>query len=118
MDIQTTKTNGHYFTVVRDGAPVVHITSKYVTRRMAEAAAKCWIAFHGEVNMINDGEVFDVRRQGDQVWITITADDMRKRIANAERFGCEVTEHDSLRGPYIQIGRNGSSYGHYFRRTA
>lgn len=47
MDMQTTKAKGKFFTVVRDGAPVVHITRKYLTRRMAEAAAKCWIAFHG-----------------------------------------------------------------------
>jgi hypothetical protein len=47
MDMQTTKAKGKFFTVVRDGAPVVHITRKYLTRRMAEAAAKCWWAFHG-----------------------------------------------------------------------
>ncbi|MEG8276409.1 hypothetical protein [Streptomyces sp. AHA2] len=46
MDMQTAKVKGKFFTVVRDGAPVVHITGKYLTRRMAEAAAKCWVAFH------------------------------------------------------------------------
>src|SRR5687768_4584175 len=47
MDVQTSKSHGKYFSVVRDGAPVVHITRKYMTRRMAEAAAKCWVAFNG-----------------------------------------------------------------------
>ncbi|MFC9620259.1 hypothetical protein ACFTXM_09745 [Streptomyces sp. NPDC056930] len=51
MDIQTTKVRGKFFSVVRDGAPVIHITRKYLTRRMAEAAAKCWVAFHGGEHM-------------------------------------------------------------------
>lgn len=48
MDANTSKVKGKFFTVVRDGAAVIHITRKYLTRRMAEAAAKCWQAFHGE----------------------------------------------------------------------
>jgi hypothetical protein len=43
---------------------------------------------------------------------------MRRRIAEALKFGCDVFERQGTERRYIQIGRNGSSYGQYFRKAA
>lgn len=122
MDTQTTKThNGRYFSVVRDGAPVVHTTRKYLTRRMAEASAACWIAFHGEednMSAVTDSEEFWAYRAGDHKKVTRSAEYVRAKIAEAERFGCDVSEGEGPAGQYIMISKNGSAYGHYFRKAA
>jgi len=119
MDIQTTKVNGRFFSVVRDGAPVVHITGKYLTRQMAEAAAKCWVAFHGEGDMIKDSDKFYSHQQVTGTQIEMTADQVRARIADALKHGCQVDERQGNGCRYIEIHNGkGSAYGQYFRKAA
>ncbi|MEU9560343.1 hypothetical protein [Streptomyces fumanus] len=111
MDMQTTKVRGKFFTVVRDGAPVVHITRKYLTRRMAEAAAKCWVAFRG---------VRKVEIDLNQVYVQgtkrVAAQFVADRVAEAYRFGLTVEVRQGTAGRrYIQISDGkGSAYGQYF----
>jgi hypothetical protein len=71
-----------------------------------------------EVAQVEDDELFEYSRSGDHKLVTITADAMRDRIANAQRFGCDVIERQGTERRYIQIGRNGSAYGQYFRKAA
>lgn len=122
MDMQTTKANGRFFTVVRDGALVVHITRKYLTRRMAEAAAKCWVAFHGNgetkmsESLVKPGERFmccgDFSKEG-PVWREFSAEYVKERIALFAEHGAEAVRKTGPRGEYIEIGQGGSAYAQY-----
>lgn len=115
--INTTQTEDGRFTATV-GA---YRTPSYITRQMAEADAKCWAAFNGEGSdmiEIADGEEFDTHQSGSGLPIAIDAVGMRRRIAEALKFGCDVFERQGTERRYIQIGRNGSSYGQYFRKVA
>ncbi|MFJ9318814.1 hypothetical protein [Streptomyces globisporus] len=121
MDMQTAKVKGKFFTVVRDGAPVVHTTRKYLTRRMAESAAKCWVAFHGEKDsnmdsIIKPGDTFKVRANLTHEWKAVDYATMK---ATLDRIaGSVVTATVRVAAGtgerYIDVHNGGSSYGQYF----
>lgn len=126
MDMQTTKVRGKFFTVVRDGAPVVHITRKYLTRRMAEAAAKCWVAFHGgETKMmgslVKSGERFKAMTERADVgrcWREFSSEYVTEQVAWYAKYNIAAVRKTGPMGEYIEIGRNGSSYAQYHVMTA
>ena len=45
---------GKFFAIVRDDHSVSYETPEYMTRQMAHADARCWMAFHVDIHIIAD----------------------------------------------------------------
>jgi hypothetical protein len=119
MEITVRVSGGMYCAQVRDGRKLVHCTQRFYTEGMALADAKCWMAFHGEGEIMNDlvkpGDKFEAHRKVTGELRPVGAGEMLRLIAEAKSFGLEVVEKMGTERAYIEIGRNGSSYGQYFR---
>jgi len=55
MNIKTTEANGKHTAQVIKGDSLAFTTPTYYTSEMALAAAKCWVAFHGEDEIMTPG---------------------------------------------------------------
>lgn len=112
----TTKNGKHYGIVFRAGREVFR-TPGYLTKAMALADARCWVAFNGEdtMDIVKDTQTFQTRSGYDGSLQIVGPDRMRATIANAERYKVSVSVVTSERGrKYINIHNGGSSYGRYF----
>ncbi|WP_147267287.1 hypothetical protein [Streptomyces sp. SDr-06] len=52
MNTKTTEIDGKYYATVSAGDRVAHRTPAFYMEDMALAAAKCWVAFHEDVEMM------------------------------------------------------------------
>jgi hypothetical protein len=119
MEITVTENNGKHTAQVSEGGRLTFRTPEYCTAEMALADAKCWMAFHGEAESMNEfvkpGDKFEGHRQVTGELFSVSAGEMLRLIAEAKSFGLEIIERMGTERAYIEIGRNGSSYGQYFR---
>lgn len=67
---------GKFFAQVRnayrDGDNILFESPEYLTREMALADAKCWMAFHGEASKVNEeNEANEVNEAPDTLWVPV-----------------------------------------------
>jgi hypothetical protein len=122
MNVITFTTGTKVWAEVRNGGVTVHTTPEYYSERMAYADAYCWVAFHKGESMskadalVKPGDRFEAAEAVTGITRDIPAERVARAIAEAERFNLDVLVRQGTGGrEYIQIGRNGCSYGQYFR---
>jgi hypothetical protein len=119
MGITVTTKSGKHFGIVFHAGRVVFRTPGYVTKAMALADARCWVAFNnkGETveDIVKDTQTFQTRSGYDGSLQIVGPDRMRAAIANARQYKVSVSVVTNERGRrYINIHNGGSSYGRYF----
>lgn len=119
MNITATENNGKHTAQVSKGGRIAFQSPEYLTEAMALADAKCWMAFHGEAELMDEfvkpGDRFTARHGVTHEAYEINPAELARRIAEARNFNLDVVEKTGPKGNYIEIGRNGCSYGQYHR---
>ena len=64
--------------------------------------------------LVRAGEEFEGRDNVAHEWVTVPREEMLRRITQAQAYGLDVVRKQGTSREYIEIGRDGCAYGHYF----